>query len=128
MSEADGPGNERPGRERRDEDASLSRRLKDLDRRIGTVRPEEEKVADPDAPPRTGYALALRMGADLVAGVLVGAVLGWGVDWLLGTSPWGLIVFFLVGFAAGLLSVMRSAGMIAKRPGIDDDPATRRFD
>lgn len=128
MSEAQGPDKKTPGRKRRDEDAGLSRRLDDLDRRIDANRPEVEKVYDPDAPSRAGYALALRMGADLVAGVLVGAALGWGVDWLLGTSPFGLIVFFLLGFAAGMMNIMRSAGMIAKRPGIDDDPAERRDD
>ena len=60
--------------------------------------------------------------------VVVGAALGWGFDALLGTSPWGLIVFLLMGFAAGILSLMRTAGLIAKRPGLDDDPASRRFD
>ncbi|MCP4382373.1 MAG: hypothetical protein GY798_13325 [Hyphomicrobiales bacterium] len=128
MSEARRPDKGTSGRKRRDKDAGLSRRLSELDRRIDANRPEVEAAYDPDAPPRSSYALALRMGADLVAGVLVGAALGLGVDWLLGTSPWGLIVFFMLGFAAGMLNIMRSAGMIAKRPGIDDDPATGRFD
>jgi ATP synthase protein I len=44
--------------------------------------------------------------------VLVGAGLGWLIDRLLGTSPWGLIVLLLLGFAAGVLTVMRSAGVI----------------
>ena len=35
-----------------------------------------------------------------------------GVRRLFGTSPWGLIVFLLLGFAAGVLSVLRSAGLI----------------
>jgi ATP synthase protein I len=45
--------------------------------------------------------------------VLVGAGLGWLIDRLLGISPWGLIVFLLLGFAAGVLNVMRSAGLSA---------------
>ncbi|TIS88531.1 MAG: ATP F0F1 synthase subunit I, partial [Mesorhizobium sp.] len=31
-----------------------------------------------------------------------------------GTSPWGLIVFLLLGFGAGVLNVMRSAGVVAE--------------
>jgi len=43
--------------------------------------------------------------------VVVGAGLGWGIDRLLGVGPWGLIVFLLLGFAAGVLNVMRAAGL-----------------
>ena len=69
-----------------------------------------------------GYAVAFRLSAELVAGVLVGSAIGYLLDWWLGTSPWGLIVFFLLGFAAGVLNVLRMAGLIqpqnpGNRPG-----------
>jgi ATP synthase protein I len=51
----------------------------------------------------------------LIAGVAVGAVIGWVFDRLLSTSPWGLIVFFLLGFAAGVINVMRSAGVMPEQ-------------
>jgi ATP synthase protein I len=54
---------------------------------------------------------------------LVGAGLGWLIDRLLGISPWGLIVFLLLGFAAGVLNVMRSAGVVP-RNAFDDGAAT----
>jgi ATP synthase protein I len=110
------------------DDAALSRRLRDLDRRLDQSREARESVTAPEAAPRPGFGMALRLGADFVAGVVVGAAIGFGFDALLGTSPWGLIVFLLLGFAAGILSVMRTAGLIAKRPGLDDDPASRRLD
>jgi len=47
--------------------------------------------------------------------VLVGAGLGWLLDRWLGTTPWGLIVFLLLGFAAGVLNVMRAAGVAPQR-------------
>jgi ATP synthase protein I len=47
----------------------------------------------------------------LVAGVVVGAVIGWGFDRLLSTSPFGLIVFFLLGFVAGVVNLVRAAGV-----------------
>ena len=60
-------------------------------------------------------ALGFRLSSELVAGVLVGGGIGWALDRWLGISPWGLIVFLLLGFTAGVLNVMRSAGVIAKQ-------------
>lgn len=128
MSEAGGSGDDGPAQTRRSEDAALSARLRDLDRRIVEKRPERGDDMAAEAAPRPGFAMAFRLSADFVAGVLVGAGLGWGFDALLGTTPWGLIVFLLLGFAAGVLNVLRTAGMVAKRPGIDDDPVSRRFE
>ncbi len=68
----------------------------------------------------------MRLGADFVAGVVVGAALGWGIDRLFGTSPWGLIVFLLLGFGAGILSVLRSAGLVAPGPPGPDDRSGRK--
>ena len=48
-------------------------------------------------------------------GVVVGAMIGWLLDRWLGISPWGLIVFLLLGFAAGVLNVMRAAGVVRER-------------
>ena len=61
----------------------------------------------------SGYARGFRLSSELVAGVLVGAGLGWLIDRLLGISPWGFIVFLLLGFVAGVLNVMRSAGVVS---------------
>jgi ATP synthase protein I len=59
----------------------------------------------------------MRMAADFVAGVLVGAAIGWGVDQHFGTWPWGLAAFLLLGFAAGILNVLRTAGVTPAKPG-----------
>ena len=56
-------------------------------------------------------ALGFRLSSELVAGVVVGAVIGWGFDRLLSTSPFGLIVFVMLGFVAGVVNVARSAGV-----------------
>lgn len=128
MGEAGGPGDDTSDRARSPEDAALSARLRDLDRRLVEKRPERGDETAAESAPRPGFGMALRLSADFVAGVLVGAGIGWGFDALLGTTPWGLIVFLLLGFAAGVLNVLRSAGMVAERPGIDDDPVSRRFE
>jgi len=62
-------------------------------------------------------AMGFRLSSELVAGVLVGALMGWGFDRLLSTSPFGLIVFVLVGFSAGVLNVIRSAGVAPNKTG-----------
>ena len=55
-------------------------------------------------------ARGFQLSSELIAGVVVGAAIGWGFDRLLSTSPFGLIVFFLLGFVAGVVSVVRSSG------------------
>ncbi len=60
-------------------------------------------------------ALGFRLSSELVAGVAVGAGIGWGFDWLLSTSPFGFIVFLLLGFVAGVFNVVRSAGVAPDR-------------
>ena len=59
-------------------------------------------------------ALGFRLSSELVAGVVIGAAIGWGFDRLLSTSPLGLIVFVLAGFVAGVVNVVRSAGKISR--------------
>ena len=62
-------------------------------------------------------ARGFRLSSELIAGVVVGAALGWGLDHMLSTSPWGLIVFVLLGFTAGVVNVVRSAGVAPDRTG-----------
>jgi ATP synthase protein I len=62
-------------------------------------------------------ARGFRLSSELIAGVVVGAAIGWGIDHLLPTSPWGLIVFVLLGFIAGVVNVVRSAGVAPDRTG-----------
>ena len=62
-------------------------------------------------------AIGFRLSSELIAGVVVGALIGWAIDHWLPTSPWGLIVFVLVGFVAGVVNVVRSAGAAPDRTG-----------
>jgi len=101
------------------DEAALSARLGSLEHRLSEVRGNRKIQTDqPGAESGDGAARAsamargFRLSSELIAGVVVGAVIGWGFDRLLSTSPWGLIVFFLLGFAAGVINVMRSAGVI----------------
>ncbi len=61
-----------------------------------------------------GYAQAFKLSSEFIAGVLVGAAIGFLLDQWAGTKPWGLIVFLLLGFGAGVLNVLRSVGKVAE--------------
>ena len=103
-----------------DDEAALSARLQRLGKRLAQAnRPSENgsgprQTADPSA-----MARGFRLSTELVAGVLVGAVIGWLLDRWLGISPWGLIVFLLLGFTAGVLNVMRAAGVVRDKQSND---------
>jgi ATP synthase protein I len=70
------------------------------------LRPEATGRA---SPPRGALGLGFRIAVELVAALVVALALGWLFDRALGTRPWGLIVFFFLGAAAGILNVLRAA-------------------
>lgn len=107
------------------DDAALSARLQSLGERLRQTtagRPSESAGTRTTAD-ASAMARGFRLSTELVAGVLVGAFLGWLIDRWLGISPWGLIVFLLLGFAAGVLNVMRSAGIASG--GVPDSTRER---
>jgi ATP synthase protein I len=112
-----------------DDEAALSARLKQLGERIhqaGERRQHEAEEMREDEARReinsSNLAKALRLSSEFIAGILVGGALGWTIDYFAGTSPWGMIVFLLLGFGAGTLSAMRAAGLVAPQgtPGKKD--------
>ena len=113
---ADGTRGKGDRKEPPDDEAALSARLQRLGERLKDTSRPSEKVAGPrqTADP-AAMARGFRMSTELVAGVVVGAIIGWLLDRWLGISPWGLIVFLLLGFAAGVLNVMRAAGVVRDR-------------
>jgi len=55
-----------------------------------------------------GLGLGLRIGIELVVAIVVATGLGWAIDRWFGTRPWGMIVLFFLGVAAGMLNVYRA--------------------
>jgi ATP synthase protein I len=99
-----------------DDEAALSARLQRLGERLATAnRPSENGSGPRQTADASAFARGFRLSSELVGAVLVGAGAGWLIDRWLGTTPWGLIVFLLLGFAAGVLNVMRAAGVVRER-------------
>ena len=99
--------------------------LKRLGERIDKARaefaPKQPAAVDRSAI-QSGLGLGLRIGVELVVAIGVATALGWAIDRWLGTKPWGMIVLFFFGAAAGMLNVYRAvAGINApvgyRRPG-----------
>jgi ATP synthase protein I len=100
------------------DEAALSARLGSLEHRLSEIRDSRKIGTDQSgggsgdgAARASAMALGFRLSSELVAGVVVGAAIGWGFDRLLSTSPFGFIVFLLLGFVAGVVNVVRSAGV-----------------
>ena len=56
---------------------------------------------------KSGLSFGFRIGVEIVAAIVVGTVIGIFVDKYLGTKPFGLIIFFILGSLAGFLNVYR---------------------
>ena len=95
----------------RDDAAALRARLNRLSGELkGRVAPgPAQQPSAPMKPDGMGSAmsLSLRAGSEFVSAVIVGSGIGWVLDRALGTNPAFLIVFFLLGVAAGIWNVIR---------------------
>lgn len=84
---------------------------RDLASRIASAKQdrylEDKRSAGTDSEQMSGMARGMRIGTEFIAAILVGTGFGYLIDLGLGTSPWGLLIMFMVGFAAGILNVTR---------------------
>lgn len=54
----------------------------------------------------------MNLGWQLLATILVSLLIGWGIDSLLQTRPFGLILFAVLGIVAGLYSLFKTANRL----------------
>lgn len=93
-------------------------RLKQLEERIEALKGSDE--SGPHAEEHYSQAqIAWRMVTELVAGLGIGFGIGYGLDSIFGTSPWLMVVFIFLGFAAGIQTMMRTAKEIQDYGGGD---------
>jgi ATP synthase protein I len=76
-----------------------------------------------------GLGLGFRIGIELVVAIAVATGLGWAIDRWFGTRPWGMIVLFFLGVAAGMLNVYRAvtgiSGPVGYRRGNEADAGSK---
>jgi ATP synthase protein I len=114
-----------------DRDA-FRRRASELGRRLDEAKGREPPVQDPQAR-STAIGIGFRIAIELVVGVVAGGFIGWLLDNQLGTRPWLLLVFLLIGIAAGMLNVFRTAQRLQAKaerlqrtaPSVRDDEDDR---
>ncbi len=79
--------------------------LDDLEKRIETARKSKtneiniKRETEENSPEAKKSA---RAGSEFLANIFAGALLGYGIDWYFGTTPWAMIFFILAGFISGV--------------------------
>jgi ATP synthase protein I len=104
----------------------------DLEARI--ARAQARSPAQAEAEQRrqsdmSGLSRGFRLASEFAAAIIVGAGLGYLIDMVLPTRPWAMVVLLLLGFAAGVLNVVRATKeMNAATAAPADTPALRDDD
>ena len=95
------------------DDRSEHERLQALEDRLARARGTEQT---PRMEEHFSQAnLAWRMVIELVAGLMIGFGMGYGIDWAFGTLPIFLVIFTFLGLAAGIRTMLRSAQEVQRK-------------
>ena len=89
-------------------------RLKALEAKIAALK-EPAEIKDHSEEHYSQAQLAWRMVIELVSGLGIGFGIGYGLDTLFGTQPFLMVLFILLGLAAGVLTMMRSAKEVQRK-------------
>ena len=96
--------------------------FKEISARLEIAKKKLEKnIAKDQSSNAASLGKALKISTELVAAVVVGALLGFILDSWFDTRPWLTIIFFFMGVAAGILNVIRSAKNMHKNKDIENN-------
>lgn len=100
-------------------------RIDALEQKIAALKAKDKRA--PSAMKGIGQGeAAWRMVIELVVGMALGLAIGYGLDVLFGTKPVMMVIFVLLGFAAGIRTMLRTAAELGKQAG--SDPAGDKRD
>lgn len=91
-------------------DGSFEARLSAARNRHGLDPKPDSGAAGSNAPPASAMGVGMRVGVELLATLMVGLAIGWGLDRWWHTSPAMLVLFVVLGGAAGVMNVYRLMG------------------
>ena len=96
----------------------LPDRLKDLGNRIAAEKVQQAEASKPSTSYQgaSDYSKGYKLASEFVAGTLVGGLIGYGIDYVVGTLPLFLIIFLLLGFGAGIVNMSRAANRTPPTP------------
>jgi ATP synthase protein I len=96
--------------------------------RLAALEARLARAKDRPAAPRSKMAqgfsqgeMAWRMVIELATGIALGVFIGYGLDWAFGTLPVFLMVFSLVGLAAGVKTMLGTARQVQEAALRADD-------
>ena len=93
--------------------------LNDLGTRLKATRgPEDQEPQIRGRGTQSGLGQGLRIGIEMVVSVAVGAGIGYFIDGWADTRPLFMIVFLFLGFAAGIMNVLRIARGLDEAVGL----------
>lgn len=96
--------------------------FEEIGTRLDALRKRREGEAgatrEPGLPLERGAGIGYRVVGELLGGMIFGAGVGWLLDRAFGTKPWFMVVLFLMGAAAGLLSAYRA---MMRQDGVGGD-------
>ena len=94
----------------------LKERLRELERKLEPDVEKREGMSEEERGRRSSaLGKALQLSTELVVGVFAGGFFGWLLDRWLKTLPLFLVVFLLLGIAAGLMNVVREARKMGEK-------------
>jgi ATP synthase protein I len=95
--------------------------LSTLRQQVAAAQASHAPVAEPDRNRSTGMAVGMRMASEFVSAIAVGVLSGYGVDWLIGTTPLVLMIGLGLGFATGVVNLVRTARQMAAGVPVGQD-------
>ena len=105
------------------------RRLDQLDKRLGQLEASEAKRTGRDNQGQDpNYRMGNRVLADLIGGIAGGALVGWVIDRLFDTRPWGLMIFLFLGIVVAFRNIIRIAGGSTQSASAPGDERQDRTD
>jgi ATP synthase protein I len=90
------------------DNAAFEARLKAAEQAAKAERPETAQKQAGSA--QRAIDLAMRLGVEMVAAMVIAVVIGWGLDKLFHTKPWFMILMVPVGLVAGVRNLLRAMG------------------
>jgi ATP synthase protein I len=90
-------------------------RLRALQARLDKVKDKPKAEATTTAKGFSQGEVAWRMVIELATGIMLGAGIGYGIDVLFGTLPVFLVIFSLLGFAAGIRTMLGTARELGQK-------------